>query len=142
MIVVMRDDKVVGNEGCAMTSFTARCGSAVIRHMLRDGDVFRECGMLSFPGFKRFLSTTCFFVVRISQIGSWLSKLPPDSELSLLSSSRFLVVDSSAACFCLALICCSKAEEARITCHFFSTDSLKHTYMWGMGNTTWALFNW
>ena len=76
----MRLDRAGGKEACAIVSLKALCGSAVMRHTVDDGDEFREWGTVILPGFRRFLSTICFFVVRVSHIGSSLSAEASSSE--------------------------------------------------------------
>lgn len=115
MTRVMREERVLGNASSAMASLAARCGSAVMRHMVCVGEVLRECGTLIFPGFRRFLSTICFFVVRINHTGPPLADAPssPSSESSL-SNSCFLDDCSDFFSSC-DLMCLRSAEEARST---------------------------
>lgn len=41
-----------------------------MRHIVVVGEVSSGCGRGIFPGLRRALSTMCFLVVRMSQIGS------------------------------------------------------------------------
>src|SRR5467141_898790 len=100
MIFVMRDDSEEGKEGSETTSLMARCGSAVIKHTLRDGDVFSECGTLILPGFRRFLSTICLFVVSTSHTGSLIIRISSASVASLLSPIRVFFSERSSFCCC------------------------------------------
>lgn len=109
---VMRLDSAVANEACAMASLNALCGSAVMRQIVVVGAEWRECGTGILPGFSRFLSTMCFFVVRVSQIGSSPPGELPSSDASSVFARRFFVVDSLSLRFDSELMCLRRAVEA------------------------------
>ena len=82
-----------------------------MRQTVESADLLRECGMGIFPGFNRFLSTTCFFVVTTSQIGS-TSFEDSSSELPRLAVRRFLVCEEVSFCLALDFMCLRSADEA------------------------------
>lgn len=120
MTVLIREESPWGKDGSATMFFTGRWGSAVIRQMLSEGDELREWGMLIFPGFRRFLSTTCFLVVNTSQTASWLTGPSSASDSSSSPMRVFLVEDCSFSC-CFELMCRRSAEEAFWTCDAVSS---------------------
>jgi hypothetical protein len=61
--------RAAGKAGDSMTSLNARCGSAVMRQMVASSLSAMGCGRAILDGFRRFLSTMCFLVVRVSQMG-------------------------------------------------------------------------
>lgn len=109
----MREVRSWGKDGSVTMFLTARCGSAVMRQMLREGEELREWGMLIFPGFKRFLSTTCFLVVRTSQTASLWSGAPSSS--SSLSPIRVFLVAFFSSSSCFDLMCRRRADDALLT---------------------------
>ena len=111
MTRVMREERLVGKEGCEMVSLKGLCGSGVIRQIVTLGDWLIECGSGIFPGFNRFLSMMCFFVVRMSQSGSVFVDVA-SSELSSLDASRFWVEEVASLLLAKVLIWLRRAEEA------------------------------
>ena len=90
------------------------------RQIVDSADLLRECGMVIFPGFNRFLSTTCFFVVTTSQIGS-TSFGDSSSELLRLAVSRFLVCEEASLRLASDFMCLRSADEAlRVFCLMIS----------------------
>ena len=82
-----------------------------MRHIVDVAAPLRECGRGILPGFNRFLSTMCFFVVRTSHRGSW-AEGPASSELSSLAARRFLVPDSASFRFASDFMCFRSAPDA------------------------------
>ena len=114
IILVIRLERVVGNEGWAMASLNWRCGSGVIIHIDVSGDGCRECGSRTLRGFRRFWSVMNFFVVRTSHIGSTSDK----SRLSDGPSDirRFLVLEAVSLFRASVTICFRSALEALSVC--------------------------
>ena len=117
MTRVIRDERAVGKEACAMVSLNGRWGSAVMMHMVEVAASLRECGRWILPGFNRFLSTMCFFVVRTSHTGSLLKDFA-SSELSSSAASRFLVPESVSFRFASDLMCFRRAVDAFSVLHY------------------------
>lgn len=92
MIFVILEDRVEGKLGSATAFLTARWGSALMMHMLREEESFRECGTAILLGFSRFLSTMCCLVVRLSQI-DWTSSASESDRSS--DAGRRLFLDES-----------------------------------------------
>lgn len=70
------------------------------------------------PGFRRFLSTMCFFVVRVSQMGS-VSAGVSSAELSsslTVGARRFLVVEAASLRVASVWMCLRRAVEALSVC--------------------------
>lgn len=112
IILVIRLERVVGNEGWAMASLNWRCGSGVIIHIDRSGDVCRECGSGTLRGFRRFWSTMNFFVVRTSHIGS----TSDESRLGSSDMRRFLVFEAVSLFWASVVIWFRRALEALSVC--------------------------
>ena len=129
----MREVRSWGKDGSVTMFLTARCGSAVMRQMLRDGEELREWGMLIFPGFKRFLSTTCFLVVRTSQTASLWSGA--SSSSSSLSPIRVFLVAFFSFSSCFDLMCRRSADEALVT----YIEKRKELRNW---NSCWKIPTW
>src|SRR5947199_9710418 len=89
MIFVILEDRAEGKLGSATAFLTARWGSALMMHMLREEESFRECGTAILLGFSRFLSTMCCLVVRLSQI-DWTSSASESDSSSDVERRLFL----------------------------------------------------
>ena len=110
MIFVILEDMGVGKEGSATVFLRARCGSALMIHMLREDESLRECGTEILLGFNRFLSTICCFVVTFSQI-DWTSSAP-ESDTSSEAGRRLFLEESSCNRLVSSLTCLRSAVEA------------------------------
>lgn len=76
-----------------------------MRQIVELGEELRECGVAILAGFNRFLSTMCFLVERMSQIGSEVSS-------SSASSSRLFFSVLAAASVLELPICFNRAFDA------------------------------
>ena len=68
--LLMHRDRSGENAGFAIRSLNWRCGSEVIRHIERFGEVLRECGSKILTGLSRGCRTIYFFAEKISHNGS------------------------------------------------------------------------
>ena len=94
-----------------MVSLKGRWGSEVMRHIVTAGEVLSECGRGILPGLRRFWSTMCFLVVRISHSGSMSDDgVSVGSRVSVLR--RFLVVEAASLRCASDLMCLRSALDA------------------------------
>ncbi len=78
-----------------------------MRQILLLVDVLRGLGTAILVGFRRFLSTMCFFVVRVNQMGSDVASSPPSE-----SARRFCFPDAFEASFSAVLTYFKSAVDA------------------------------
>ena len=78
-----------------------------MRQIDDEAALLSECGRRILPGFRRFWSTICFFVLKTSHIGT-IVEASSLSELSLSTARRFFADEASSFLAISDLMCATR----------------------------------